>query len=206
MWGRGRQHPSKFPSRLDPKPDFSEPQSLPGCAGSGGSAPGSGSGSGAGRLPVSQLPSSVPRTGDTRQGVGMWGIRQIHQHPKTGRKKLGCDQTWRDSPGWDVVGPAGFAVGILGGWRWGDPPSLVHQHPKNWEGRAGMQWMQEGCSVIAPVGIWWVQLGLELGSWENGDCGDLFSPSTPKFGVEELRSACVKKDEPTGIRDLRGWR
>lgn len=71
-----------------------------------------------------------------------------------------------------------------------------------------MQWRQEGCaegcSVVAPVGIWWVQLGLELGSWGNGDCRDLFSPSTPKFGMEELRSSCVKKDAPTGIWDLRG--
>lgn len=179
VWGRGRQHPSKFPSWLDPKPDFSEPQSLPGCAGSAGSAPGSGCGSGAGHLPASQLPSSALRTGDTKQGVGMWGIPQTHQHPKTGRKRLGCGQTWRGSPGWDVVGPVGSGVRILGGWRWGTP--LFHQHPKNWEGRAVMQWRQEGCSssswnLVGPA-------GLGTGIWENGDWKDpSFPPASQNLG------------------------
>lgn len=70
-----------------------------------------------------------------------------------------------------------------------------------------MHWRQEGCSdrdVVVPVGIWWVQLGLELGSWGNGDWVNLFSLSTPKFGMEELGSACVKKDVPTEIWDLSG--
>lgn len=67
----------------------------------------------------------------------------------------------------------------LGSWGAGDGRTpLFHQHPKNWEGRAAMWWRQEGCpdrDVVAPVRIWWVQLGLEL------DLGGMEIGGTPLF-------------------------
>lgn len=83
---------------------------------------------------------------------------------------MGCSRSgwvW----GWD-----------LGGMEMGDPPFFTST-PKNWDGRAGMQWRQEGCpdrDVAAPVGIWGVQLGLEPGSWGNGDWRDPSFPPAPQ--------------------------